>query len=80
MHYAGGVQSITGIILGVGSANERSCYLVAPSLIDWAHAQNDVCTVDEFVVSSTNKNNEDMCDDYILVVWGQCVGVYLSVE
>ena len=30
-----------GIILGVGSANERKCNYVTPSLIGWAHTQND---------------------------------------
>ena len=29
------------IILGIGSANGRRRYIVMPSLIDWAHAQND---------------------------------------
>ena len=31
----------SGIILGMGSANERHCYIVTVSLIDWAHTQND---------------------------------------
>ena len=30
-----------GIILGMGSANERRCHYVTPSLIGWAQAQND---------------------------------------
>ena len=30
----------TGIILGMGSANERRCYNVASSLIGWSHTQN----------------------------------------
>ena len=30
-----------GIILGMGSANERQHYIVTSSLIYWAHAQND---------------------------------------
>ena len=30
-----------GIILGMGSANERWCYMVTSSLIGWAHIQND---------------------------------------
>ena len=34
-----------GIILGVGSANERRCYIVTSSLSDWAHSQNDPCCV-----------------------------------
>ena len=31
----------TGLILGMGSANERRRYIVTSSLIGWAHAQND---------------------------------------
>ena len=31
----------TGIILGMGLANERRRYYVTPSLIGWAHTQND---------------------------------------
>ena len=27
----------------MGSANERPRYIVTPSLIDWAHTQNDPC-------------------------------------
>ena len=26
----------------MGSANERRCYIVTPSLIGWAHTQNDL--------------------------------------
>ena len=32
-----------GIILGMGSSNERRRYYVTPSLIGWAHTQNDPC-------------------------------------
>ena len=31
------------IILGMGSANERRCYIVTSSLIGWAHSHNDPC-------------------------------------
>ena len=31
----------TGIILGIGSANERQCYIVTSPLTGWAHTQND---------------------------------------
>ena len=31
----------TGIILGMGSANERRRYIITPPLIGWAHTQND---------------------------------------
>ena len=31
----------SGIILGMGSANERRRYLVTPPLIGWVHSQND---------------------------------------
>ena len=34
---------ITGIILGMGSANKRRRYYVMPSLIGWAHIENDPC-------------------------------------
>ena len=39
----GGKDQITslGIILGVGSGNERRRYIVPSSLTDWTHAQND---------------------------------------
>ena len=30
-----------GIILGLGSANERRRYIVTTALIGWAQAQND---------------------------------------
>ena len=33
-----------GIILGMGSANERR-YIVTSSLIGWAHIQNDPCAL-----------------------------------
>ena len=33
-------QGISGIILGMGSANERRCYNITLSLIGWAHSQN----------------------------------------
>ena len=33
-------QTDTGMILGMSSASER-CYYVLPSLIGWAHFQND---------------------------------------
>ena len=38
MEYTVGIQ---GIILGMGSANERRHYCVMPSLIGRAHSQND---------------------------------------
>ena len=34
--------SISGIILGMGSANERSHYIVTPPFIGWAHTLNDL--------------------------------------
>ena len=33
----------TGIILGMGSANKRRRYNLTPSLIGWAHTQNNPC-------------------------------------
>ena len=35
--------TIWGITLAMGSANERRCYIVTPSLIGHAHTQNDPC-------------------------------------
>ena len=35
------LKAVRGIILCMGSANERRCYIVRSSLVDWAHAQND---------------------------------------
>ena len=34
--------SSPGIILGMGSANERKCYIVTSSLIGWAHTQKSI--------------------------------------
>ena len=34
-------EGLAGIILGMGSANERRRYVVPPPLIGWAHTQND---------------------------------------
>ena len=36
-------QDFTGIILCMGSANERLRYIVTSSLIGWAHTKNDSC-------------------------------------
>ena len=36
------VVGYLGIILGMGSANERGCCNVMSSLIGWAHSQNDL--------------------------------------
>ena len=35
----------TGVILGMGSANERRRYIVTSSFIDWAHTQRNPCNV-----------------------------------
>ena len=35
--------SFTGIILGMGSSNERRRYIVKSSLIGWGHTQDDPC-------------------------------------
>ena len=32
-----------GIILGMGSANERRCFIVTSSVTGWAHTQSDLC-------------------------------------
>ena len=34
-----------GIILGIGSANERRRYIVTSSFIGWAHTLNDPCII-----------------------------------
>ena len=36
----------SGIILVMGSANEKRCYIVMPPLIGWAHTKNDSCCYD----------------------------------
>ena len=38
------LDTTAGIILGIGSGNERWCYNVMSYLIGWAHTQNDLCT------------------------------------
>ena len=43
MYLLKGLFMCVGIILGMGSANERRCYIVMSSLIGWAHTQNDPC-------------------------------------
>ena len=40
-HHRG--EYISGIILGVGLANERRCYIVMLSLIGWAQTRNNPC-------------------------------------
>ena len=42
---------LTGIILGMGSANERRRYIhvITPPLIGWIHTQNDPCFIHEEV-------------------------------
>ena len=35
------VMTSPGFSLGIGPANERRCYIVATSLIDWAHTYTD---------------------------------------
>ena len=42
-----------GIILGMGSANERWCYIVTSSLIGWTHTQYDPWAT----ISGVNFNN-----------------------
>ena len=36
-------MGFSGIILGMGTANERQRYIVTLSLIGWAHTLNDLC-------------------------------------
>ena len=43
MHQNVSETFVTGVILGMGSANERRRYIVKSSLICWAHNQNDPC-------------------------------------
>ena len=40
-HFTCRPRTYTGIILGMGSTNERRRYIVTSSLIGWAHIQND---------------------------------------
>ena len=37
------MENNVGIILDMGSANERRRYIIMSSLIGWAHSQNDPC-------------------------------------
>ena len=49
----------SGIILGMGSANERWCYSVMSSLIGWAHTQNDPCAwLTGYITISQNACNQ----------------------
>ena len=43
--YAWKYYATSGVIKGVGLAHERRRYIVTPSLIGWAHIQNDLCIV-----------------------------------
>ena len=45
-------QVSSGIILGMGSANERRCYIVMPPLIGWAHTQNDPWFIQSRLITS----------------------------
>ena len=47
---------ITGIILGMGSANERRCYNVMSSLIGWAHSKSDPWTTYSSTVTGEHKS------------------------
>ena len=40
-HQGSGLQGLSGIIRGNGSANESRSFTVTASLIGWAHTQND---------------------------------------
>ena len=37
------IKSLPGVIMGLGSANERRRYIVMSSLMGWVHTQNDPC-------------------------------------
>ena len=63
-----------GIILGVGSANERRHYNVMSSLIGWAHTQNDHCgpgpiygSLDMIVAYELPKTITWTSDDLLLI-------------
>ena len=47
-----------GIILGMSAANERRRYYVTPSLIGWAHAQNDPCLEIVFWFQTSSDDEE----------------------
>ena len=59
-HMSGLPKSTAGMILGMGSANERRCYIVTPSLIGWAHTQNGPCNACPSLANSS-------CGDCFLV-------------
>ena len=43
VYFPMGLIDNAGIILGMGSANERRRYIITPPLIGWAHTQNALC-------------------------------------
>ena len=65
---------MSGIILGMGSANERRWYYVMPSLIGRAHTQNDpwMCTI-EFMTSGQDQRNETQYTNIIKTQWTEQV-------
>ena len=44
--------TLPGIIVGMGSTNERWCYIIKLSLIGWTHTRNDSCVQDAFMFIS----------------------------
>ena len=53
-----------GLILGIGSANERRHYIVMPPLIGWVHTQNDPCNQhpDYDLIASINGKLQKWCN------------------
>ena len=63
LNYGGKFIIWTGIILGMGSANERRRYIVTPFLIGWAHPLIDPC-LNHLLMAVLPKNfrgSSDIC-------------------
>ena len=50
--------------MGMGSANERRCYIVMHPLIGWVHAQNDLCML--LSAHDINQNWVELLDELSL--------------
>ena len=68
----------SGIILCMRPANERWCYTVTPSLIGWAHTQNDPCHVIEGLWARNWKLVEILFGPFSLWWSNQVTDLHLS--
>ena len=70
--YCLNVVVIPGIILGMGSANERRCYIVTSSLIGWDHTKNDHCNTDSIHDKSEITSIKTHTYTYIYIYMTDC--------